>query len=44
MECKVGELDCPLCGEVVTREEGRPASEDMKRHFEKKHKNQLMKA
>jgi uncharacterized Zn finger protein (UPF0148 family) len=43
MECKVGELDCPICGEVVTREGGRSASEDMKKHFEKKHEELLKK-
>jgi hypothetical protein len=44
MECKVGDLDCPICGEEVTREGERPASEDMRRHFEKRHENLLKKA
>lgn len=42
-ECKAGDVDCPLCGEIVTKDGKDTASEDMKKHFAKKHSRMMKK-
>ncbi len=42
-ECKEGDVDCPICGEVVTKEGEKSASKDMKEHFDEKHSDMMKK-